>query len=341
MRFNNNPYDSNNPADYTHIRHTGPLLLRSLYSCTPDNFNKRDIRHVEPGNKQYPDNNLHIHSESRTVCHDSKPYNCNQSDFNPGILKPGALLFRGFNTSASNNFDKWYFRHMEPGNKQYPDNNLYIHSEFRAVCHNNIPDNYHQYEYGSHILNTRTVLLRGIDSCTPDNFNKRDIRNMEPGNKQHPDNNLYIHSEFRAVCHDNIPDNYHQSEYGSHILNARTILLRGNDSSATHNFFKRRKRDLEPGDKQFADNNLHIYACSGPVCHNSFHDHRNYTKYNTCIHHTRTVLLRVHGTCTPDNFHKRDIRHMESCYKQHPDNNLYLYTKCRPVCLNNYSYDNY
>jgi hypothetical protein len=48
-------------------------------------------------------------------------------------------------------------------------------------------------------------LLRGLDTCTPDNLGKRHKRHLEPLDKQYTDNTLYIYPRSGTMRFNNNP----------------------------------------------------------------------------------------------------------------------------------------
>ena len=73
------------------------------------------------------------------------------------------------------------------------------------MCDHNNPDNYYQSGNNTHIFNARTILLRGLDTCTPDNLGKRHKRHLEPLDKQYTDNTLYIYPRSGTMRFNNNP----------------------------------------------------------------------------------------------------------------------------------------
>ena len=94
---------------------------------------------------------------------------------------------------------------------------------------------------------------------------------------------------------------------------------------------------MEPGNDQYCsdrNNNLYIYTSCRPVCSDNNNGYRSHNAGHANVHPDRTTVPEQHGTSTSCNIHQWHNRNLEPGNDQHcngRNNNLYLYTGCRPV----------
>src|SRR5450755_4028803 len=303
---------------------------------------------MEPGSDQYVysgNNQLYFYADyRRSMCCflNAKCYDLHAGYAN--FQWDRTTLSELCSTCFASNFKRRNQRNLEPGSDQYTDsrsNQLYIYSGYRRSMRCSL--NAKCYDHCTGCANLqwdRTTLSELGSSCFASNFQRRNQRNMEPGDNKYCNywnNQLYFYADHRkCMCCSNHGGHYdHQAGY-TNLQWDRTAVSELYSSCFACNFQGRNQRNLEPGSDQHGNcrnNQLYIYSNH----QRSMCCSLNIKCYDHCTGCTnfqwdRTTLSKRNGTCTSCHIEGRDQRNLEPGGDQYIDsrnNQLYIYSDHR------------
>src|SRR5450432_548066 len=335
-------------AGYANFQWDLTTLSELCSTCFASNFKRRNQRNLEPGSDQYIDSRsiqLYIYSDYRRSMRCSLNAKC--YDLHAGCANfqwDRTILSKHNGACTSGHIEGRDQRHLESCCYQHGDcrnNQLYLYTNHRRSLRCSRHAKCYDHCTGCTNLQwDRTTLSELGSSCFASNFQRRNQRNMEPGDNKYCNywnNQLYFYADHRqCMCCSNHGGHYdHQAGY-TNLQWDRTAVSELYSSCFACNFQGRNQRNLEPVDNKYRNywnNQLYIY---------SNHQRSMCCSLNTrCYDHCtgctnfqwdRTTLSKRNGTCTSCHIEGRDQRNLEPGGDQYIDsrnNQLYIYSNYR------------
>jgi hypothetical protein len=211
-------------------------------------------------------------------------------------------MFGGNFSRIAYHFKQRYHWNVVTRNKQYGHHHLYLHPQYRSVCHYHNLDHYGESAGDANVYRSSADMFGSDITRIANHFKQRYHRNVVTRTKQHGHDHLYLHPQYRSVCDHHDFDHYGESAGDAYLYRSSTHLFGGNFSRITYDFKQRYHRNVGTRTKQHGYNDLYLHPQYRSVCNHHDLDHYGESPGDAYLYRSSADMFGSDFSRITDNF---------------------------------------